>query len=674
MVANTAMSVLSKTSQQAFIQYYRSIQNSQNTCRMRERSRLERADREYMREMDYSIENLRAKRANAAGDPSRFQNMTVPVVMPQVEAAVTHQASVFLTGIPILGVVAGPEFMDSAKQLETVLDNNSVRGGWVRELMMSFRDGFKYNFAPLEVTWGQEVTYTVETDIKKNLKEGVPKQVIWSGNKLVRWDPYNTFVDNRVTPTEVYKHGEYAGKTELFTRMRLKSFISELPIHVIANVVPAFESGLGGSVGAQDAGAMNYYEPLINPDLANEVYPKGDMNWLSWAGFSKISKRTINYKSMYEVTTLYCRILPAEMDLRIPNNNTPQVFKLIIVNHEHIIYAERQTNAHGYLPVMISSPLEDGLKYQTKSLAENSAPFQNLTTSYMASILAGKRRAINDRCLYDPSRITEAHINSANPSAKIPVRPAAFGKTLSDAVYQFPYRNDQNANDMQQVQVLLGLSNTLAGQNSAQQGQFQKGNRTLHEFESVMQNANGRNMLTSMLLESQLFTPTKEILKLNTLQYQGGTTIYNREKKTSVEIDPVQLRKAVLEFKVTDGLVPADKVLNSDTFAVALQVFGSSPQIAAGYNIGPFFSYMMKTQGSEIDAFEKSQEQVAYEQAVAQWSQLATFAIEKEQPFDIPQPLPEQFGYNPQQNTPAPKDESRSGNLDTPPGAPPTNQ
>ena len=132
----------------------------------------------------------------------------------------------------------------------------------------------------------------------------------------------------------------------------------------------------------------------------------------------------------------------------------------------------------------------------------------------------------------------------------------------------------------------------------------------------------------------------------------------------------MQLRKAVLDFKVTDGLIPADKVLNSETFAVALQVFGSAPQIAAEYNVGKLFSYMMKTQGSEISEFEKSPEQIAYEQALGQWQQLAAMAIDKEVVFNTPQPLPEQFGYNPKDNTPAPDDETNSGNLDTPPGAP----
>jgi len=667
--------ILPKKSQEAFIEYYRSVQSTQNATRNEQRNHLENVDRAYQREQDKTQEQLDAKAANTVGDTRRHQNITVPVVMPQVESAVEYQASVFLTGHPIFGVVADPQFMDQAMQMETILEDQSIRGGWVRELSLHFRDGFKYNFAPIEVEWADEVSYAVETDVNVSLTEGVPKEVIWSGNKLKRLDPYNTFVDRTVTPSEVYKKGEYAGYTEFMSRIELKAFVATLPDKIIANIKPAFESGTGGSgTGAQNAGALNYYIPDINPSV-NEVDNKfSGTNWLRWAGISDYRNQNIDYKDSYEVTRLYCRILPSEFNLKVPKSSTPQIYKLIIVNHEHIIYAERQTNAHNYLPILIGMPQEDGLDYQTKSLGENSIPFQQVATTYMTSIIASRRRAISDRVLYDPSRITSAAINSPNPSAKIPIRPSAYGKNVSDSVYAFPYREDQQAANMQQISTILGMANTLAGQNQVSQGQFVKGNKTVHEFESTMRNANGRDQMVAMLLESQVFTPMKHILKINILQFQSGTTIYNRERAQQVEIDPVALRKAVMDFTVTDGLIPADKVINGESFGVALQVLGSSPQIAQEYNVGQLFSYFMKTQGAMISAFEKSAEQVAYEQAVTQWQQVVAMAIENEQdPASIgPQPLPEQFGYVPAQNDPgAPAPEgAAAGSAPTAPAAP----
>ena len=655
MAAATAVP-LSKEAQKSFLAYYDSIQNQQQANRAEQRARYEVIDRAYQREVDDSVEQQRAKAANTAGDPNRFQNMTVPVVMPQIETATTYQASVFLTGYPLFGVVAAPAYEDEAMQLETSLEADSIKGGWSRQLMLSFRDGFKYNFAPIEVTWAQEVTSSIETDLTKSTTEGVPTEVLWSGNKIVRLDPYNTFVDPRVAPTEVYKTGDYAGYTEIKSRIALKAYIAALPNKLVANIVAAFNapSTLSSATNSSDRG---YYTPPISPTVnVNDMIHAADTDWLKWAGLSSTTKnKNIDYKNLYEVTTLYCRILPAEFSQKVANSNTPQIYKLVIINHSVIIHCEIQTNAHNYLPILIGQPLEDGLGYQTKSVAENAVPYQSLASSYMNSIIASRRRAISDRVIYDPSRITAAAINSANPSAKIPVRPSAYGKNIGESVYAFPYREDQAASSMQQIQTIMGLANQLSGQNQASQGQFVKGNKTLQEFDSVMNNANGRDQMVSILLESQLLTPAKEILKLNILQYKGGETIYNRDRNKIIEVDPIALRKAVLEFKVTDGLTPASKLLNSEAFATALQVIGSSPQIGAEYNIGPLFSYLMKTQGASLAPFEKSQEQVAYEQGMGQWQQIAMEAIAKGADLTAlpPQPVPANYGYEPAAKNPA---------------------
>ena len=60
---------LSKTSQEAFIAYYRSVQNNANVDRNSSRSRLETIDRQYQREMDLSSEQYQAQQANLGGDP-----------------------------------------------------------------------------------------------------------------------------------------------------------------------------------------------------------------------------------------------------------------------------------------------------------------------------------------------------------------------------------------------------------------------------------------------------------------------------------------------------------------------------------------------------------------------------------------------------------------------------
>jgi hypothetical protein len=168
-----------------------------------------------------------------------------------------------------------------------------------------------------------------------------------------------------------------------------------------------------------------------------------------------------------------------------------------------------------------------------------------------------------------------------------------------------------------------------------------------------MQNATSSDQLTALKYEAQVFTPLKEVVKLNTLQFQGTTTIYSPSQEREVAIDPVALRKATMTFKMTDGLVGADKVISQEVLKASLQVIGTSPQIAGEYNLGPMFSYLMKTEHVNLTQFQKSREQIAYETAMNQWSQMAQLAIQKGAQFTLPQPVPQAYGYNPATSDPS---------------------
>lgn len=623
MTANTNMAtLLNKKQQEGIIQFHRQCYQMLNQ-QWNIREQMRQVDLAFMRELDYTQENVRAKLANMYGDPTRFQNVTIPIIQPVVENAVAYQASIFLTGVPIFPVNADPANEDAAKQMETVIDDQAIRGGWVRQLLLFFQDGFKYNLSSVEVTWNDVVTPAFETDLGfKGGKEAKPKEVIWSGNQIKRLDPYNTFFDSRYTAAEIPSRGEFAGYTELYTRTELKSFINSLPYKINANIIAAFESGAGFSAGGYSPGGIeSYFIPQVNPWALINKNPRATTDWMMWAGVTG-GENKVQYKNMYEVTTLYARLIPSDFNLNVPAPNTPQVWKLIVVNHQVLIFAERQTNAHGLIPIFFGSPKEDGLMYQTKSVAQNVRPFQDINSALSNSLVHSRRRAISDRVLYDPSRVDAKHINSENPSAKIPVRPNAYGKPLGEAVYAFPFNDNQLPDILNCIQFFSGQSNNLVNQNSARQGQFTKGNRTMHEYQDIMAHAQAPDQVIAMLYEAQVFTPIKEVLKMNILQYQGGTTLFNREKQQQITVDPIKLRQSVISFKISDGLVPADKTLNTDTLQAMMQMMmtpGST--IAQDYDTAALMTYFLKTQGADVKQFEKPPEQKQYEQQLAAWQQ-----------------------------------------------------
>lgn len=646
---------ISKVSQESILQFHKTaptlIEKQWNI-----RESMRQIDVAYIREADFTKEQEKARLANILGDADKFQNITVPIIKPQVRAAVAYQAAVFLTDYPLFGVVSAPEFISAAKQMQAVIEENSVRGSWVREFLLFFQDGFKYNLSAIELDWCKVTTAALETDPSfERGQQGKVKEIIWAGNKVKRWDPYNTYFDCRVDPYDIPTKGEFAGHTELMSRTALKSFIASLDTKIIENITAAFESPSSlNPIAHNGQYGPSYYLPLINGRALIDPSLITYADWDAWVGLTTSPKHSgrINYRGIYEVSTEYYRLIPSDHGMRVPAPNTPQVWKFIIVNHSVIIYAERMTNAHDKIPVFFGCPSEDGLVYQTKSLAQDALPFQQVTTALLNSVIASRRRAVTDRVLYDPSRIAEGHMNNPNPSAKIPVRPSAYGRAVSESVYQFPYNDNQAAMSMSEIQSLVQFANVLQGQNQARQGQFVKGNKTDGQWESTMSNATSQDQITALLYEAQVFTPLKEVLKLNILQYQGAASIYSPSEQAVVNVDPVELRKAILNFKITDGLLPAEKVIDSDTQKVALQAIASSPTLAQGYNVAPLFSYLMKVDNVDFTPFEKSQSQIAYEQALGQWQMVALEAAKKGTQISTPMPKPQDYGYDPQANNP----------------------
>lgn len=638
MAAGSTPFRLSKETSDSVLEYSRKTHTLlHNTWSIR--PRLEIIDKEYMMEGDLSAEDRKARQALQAGDKSRYRNITIPVIMPQVQAAVGYLSQVFCSGNPIFPVSASPSYEDAAMQIEAIIAENSKSAKWIRELLLFFQDGMKYNLHALEVTWEQRPVASLETDPTfKGGKEGKPKTTIWQGNVIRRMDMYNTIFDPRVAPCDIYRKGEFAGYIELQSRVELKRYINSLFGKVpVVTAEKAFESG-GETAGMTSTSSYaHYYLPQINPEALLDRNPLQSFDWLSWAT-NDPRKQRIRYKNMYQKFILYARILPNDFGMMVPEENTPQVWKFVIINNSVVLYAERLSNAHDYLPIIFGQPLEDGLQFQTKSFAQNAQPFQQYQTALWNASTASKRRAVMDRGLYDPSRVSETVINSPNPSAKMPVRPAAYGKPLAEAYFPIPYKDELSQSFHAEAELVNKFADRANGQNPPYQGSFIKGNRTKHEYEDVMGHANWRNQTVALMQEHQVFTTIKEVILLNILQFQDEKTIYSPSKKMHVKVDPLVLRQAAIEFQVADGLVPTDKIMNADAWQVALQMIGTSPQLQGEYSLGELFSYMMKMQGADIGEFEKPQDLVLYQQQLNAWQQAAANAAKAGTPFSTPMP------------------------------------
>jgi hypothetical protein len=578
------------------------------------RNTLLKQDLAYYRERNSNADHVAAKTANAAGDKKRIQDPVMPIVGPQVETALAYYAELFLSSYPIFPVVSSPQLIDAAQQIETVLGESAIHFQWVRHLSMAIRDGLKYNLMAAEVEWQTRKVYTLKNDIKKEVVFGVPTETWFEGNSIKRINMYNLIADRRCAPAEIHEKGDYAGYTELMSRLQLKQLFLDLDNTLTMNATDAFQSG-GGASTTHPSHLTPFYIPEVNPDALRAV--AGGVNWMSWASLEVAG--AIKYSDMYEVTTLYVRIIPKEHKILVKNYGVPQIYKLIIVNRQVVIYVQRKTNAHNFLPIVVAQPIEDGHGYQTKSFADNATPYQEIATALYMSAIQSQRRKVYDRLLYDPSKVSKAEINNADAVARIPVKTEAYGRPLSEIVYQIPYRDEGVGTILQFAREIGDMADVATGQNRVQRGQFQKGNKTRYEFDQTMSNSDSRPRFSALIMETAFFQPIKHILKSNILQYQPPTSLYNRADKQQIEIEPSKLREITWQFQIADGMMPSSKLVNMDLFGQVLQLAGAVPAAAAEWDLMGMFAYSLKLQGATwVNDFHRNpQQQQQYMQNVA---------------------------------------------------------
>lgn len=571
------------------------------------RNRLEEADRAYLRESDYSEETRKAQLAAKNGDKTKLQNIQVPVVMESVENTVGFLSNVYLTDYPMFKFVADPEKQDLALMWNTLVGEDQIRFGWAGELNIGFRCGSKYNVAPMEVEWCREIKYKAVNSGNGGQKL---EQLMWEGNRITSIDPYNLIYDPRVPIHKVHEEGEFVGYVKPLSRIALKRFLASLGEERLKNDKKAFEAGDWG---------VQYYIPQINRSvmIKNNNWLQGTFNWTRWA--MDRAQAHIDYRDMYTMVKLYARIMPFEFGINAPRDQTPDIWKLIAVNGV-LVYAQPETAAHDYLPIVIAQPRVDNLGHQTKAQAENVAPFQEMISSLWNARLADSRRRVMDRMIYNPLLIDPEHINSPNPAAKIPLRPTAYGRKMEDAVYPIPYHGENSQQFISDAQGIGEWAMRVDGRNRVSLGQFQKGNKLNDEYHDTMANAGIQDRTQALMWETYTFTPIKVMLRSNYLQYTPEGVRYNRVEEKSVNIDPIELRKAAAEFEVGDGLLPAQRLARTDVMQHFMQYLGGQPGIQNRYEIGPMTSYIMKVQGvDKLSKFEKTAETVQYEQALATW-------------------------------------------------------
>lgn len=524
--------------------------------------------------------------------------VTPPIVVAQVDSYVAYLADVFLSGYPMFPVVSNPRNKKWAEQLEVLLDDHAALGAYPRELLMFLRDAVKYNYSGLEVEWDSIEQFSTASDFLNGTGQKLSKDDKFF-NRITRLNPRNIIRDPNVLPSEVTKKGDFAGYVEIYSKMRLKRwFIKMQKEKKVFNISAAENTG-----AASGSLATNNYQqqPQVSEYIAATDYQRsGGVDWDAYLDVAKANRNRTSYGAVYEKATIYARIIPSDHGIRAPQPNTPQIWKLTLINNQVLVQAHRVISAYDYLPILIGQPIEDGFAEQTQSVAEAEMPFQDAAETLFNIRFAAARRAVSDRALYDSNKISSKLINSKAAAPKIPVNisPLSTGG-LEGAYKQIPFDMRGTETTIQDAQTIVQFSRDLHGINGPRMGQFQKGNKSVAEWDDTMAGSDNRMRLPAMTLEYQVFDPMKSMMSLNIFQYGSDMAVVSQKTGEVVQINVDELRKQVLSFKLADGFTPKGKLASVEMIQTGLQMIAQSEilQQAYGASLPGMFAHMMSLAG-----------------------------------------------------------------------------
>ena len=593
---------LSKKSQESLLSFVRKVTEAHKANNTELVAKMDAIDIAYARYVE-SVANageggVDVRAGQTVCDVFDRDHVTPPLVIAQVDSFVGYLADVFLSGYPMFPVVSTPATKQWAEQLETLMDDHSQIGGYARQLLMFLRDGCKYNFCAVEVEWDAVNQFSTLDDYTTREKLLDRKDKYF--NRVTRINPRNLIRDPAVLPGDVSEEGDFVGYIERISMTRLKRLVLRLQKEGRAlNVHDAMESARSVNNLTPSNGQQLYTDNPIISDYISSQGRERTVDWDAWFEGSVGKARRPSYGSMYEKVTLYARIMPADHGIRAVQPNTPQIWKIITINGK-LLTAFRIVSAYDYLPVLIGQPIEDGFAEQTQSIGEAQMPFQQAAETLFGIRFAAARRAVSDRALYNSNYLTEKQVNSKAAAPKIPVNLPVMSGTSFDAIYkQIPFDLRGTETALADAQTIAGFGQQLSGINGPQQGQFQRGNKSVSEWNDTMGNSDSRLRLPALSLEHQVFSRMKSVMALNIMQYGEDVELVSQKTGDVVKVDIAELRKRTLSFRIADGYTPKSKLASTEMISQGIQLIGQSQflQQAYGQYLPGMFAHLMQLGG-----------------------------------------------------------------------------
>ncbi len=538
-------------------------------------------------------------------------NKTAPIVIPisyaTLETLLTHFVATFLNGTVFKYEGRSPEDSIKAGLLEHVVQAQVMKSKMGLNLHTQWRDAFSKGFGILFPRW------TVERGLRHVARErnifsrigrkilgttttlDTEEVVLFEGNELVNIDPYYYLPDTNY-PIHEPNRGEYQGWIE----------------------TASYQSLLNDE---------EFDENLFNMEYLKEA-GKGYSDIIGKIATAKGSKKTDTVRKNWDVTCpvdlihMFIDLVPASDDWQLGKSEKLEKWKFTIGADSIVLEARPAELNHNMFPGVVCAPEYDGYSFDPISKLELIQGMQESVDWLFSSHIANVRKAINDMLIVDPSLVNMNDLLSPRAGKIIRTRRSYWGRGVENIIKQLQVL-DVTQGHMKDAGALMDIVHKVAATSDMAEGTpMRAGERVsatevsgisrgvlnrLGKAAKIVGMQSMQDLAYMLAFQTQQFMEEETWVKLTgtlqeTLENQYGW----KEKSINVSPEDVLINFDIVPY---DGSTPGTEDVKAWT--QLWQVFGTSPELAAEFDIVRIFKHIAFQMGAKnVDDFVRSNNRV----------------------------------------------------------------
>jgi len=560
-------------------------------------ARLEQIDKQVSGFIKLDKDAKEAEKQTQKGDPTPGK-VNLQLVHTQLDDTVTFLMSVFQPDSTLYESLADNEDQSAAKAFAKLMNKNSKIMGYYVQYFKSVWDTLKYNLGGMSVNWdkivGPKVTRTADGGVQEEQNVN-----LWEGNRVSSIDLYNFLWDVSHHPVDLPIKGEFYAEVDMHTKFNIQRMSAKKEIFGIDKFIE------------EQALPQNWYK--IKPDIrtpsfatttTSDATTSGNFDWVSLLsqGLQSGSGTHVGFEFVKYVGW----IVPT--DFNLSSSKELQIWRIIMVGSKHIVSAEHLNYAHGRLPCAFGSPMESNLGLQEKSVAEILIPLQTFGSFLINTHMASNRKSLFGIQAYDPSILPLGEIGK-EVSARIPVKPAGYGKDIRNAFTSFNDAPDTGSTMSDLNNVIELMQYILPTDQQKQVADLDRA--TQYHAAATVQGGNRRHLRIARTLNDQMFINIRMQQLYNIIQFQPSIELPGPNGQTQ-EISPKQFNDLDFEFIIDEGLKQLDRLSLILSMKDVINAILQSPTASQEFDVVGLINYWASLQGDATDltVFRRPQAQI----------------------------------------------------------------